>query len=421
MVSLTNMMETHEVGTVCIAFAQGCPRAKAETALLFRYFEANNWRVVDRVEDANLALVSTCGVVIDSEQRSKCILALAARRLGKGARLVVVGCLAGMDAEGLRRRFRCITVTSEHISKLDKIINAKVPIARVADVNMPDPYIRRAKNVFDKSARLRALLPYYVGKYCRELSQEYWKQRRRPHRRSSRRQTAKGPPYYLKIAKGCTSECTYCAIRFSSGPLVSKPLDTILAEFRAGLADGHEVFLLVAGDVGAYGQDIGSDIAELLAALLEHEGRYRLRLCDFHPLWLGRYSERLAGIIGEHADHLDAILIPIQSGSDRILAAMKREHTAAEAADAIRSLALAAPKVGLSCHVLVGFSGETDADFAETVKLVRSLPFESIVVYKYCDRPGTEASRMAGKISRRAMDARVRKLFTHHPRVSLGT
>lgn len=397
--------------TSCIAFASGCLRAEVDLARLHRYLQVNGWQVVPEADGADLVIVGTCGVTAKYEEYSLRLLRQLSRRMRPDGRLVVVGCLAGMAGQKLQRVRSCIVIASKDLDRMDGLIGATKPLREVREVNRHGPHIREAFDAFLPQERRRAALPT-----IRRLAQMHWsaehlKKRLRSWWHGHRMAPALEQAFCIRVCRGCLSECSYCAIRFGAGALRSKPAEQVLAEFREGLAGGNKLFKLLGEDVSAYGLDSGSNIAELLGLMCAEEGDYKLHLTDMNPRWVSRHLRALEDVLSAHPGRFQEILIPLQSGSDKILSAMNRGHTTVQAVDAIRALRLAAPKVRISTHVLVGFPGETQRDFDETIALVRSLRFDHVGVYYYTDRPGAAASLLTPKVPERAKFARTCRLL----------
>ena len=184
-----------------------------------------------------------------------------------------------------------------------------------------------------------------------------------------------------------------------------QPLAKVLDQFDQGLRLGCKDFEVVAGDLGSYGQDLGSNIVDLLAGLMERSPAFRLpcRTSTQVPRPLPRAAREPAR---RERVSIASIIIPVQSGSDHVLARMRRGHTAAEAQAAVAAVRAACPTAALDNHVLIGFPGETDVDFQETLKLLQACQFDNVTCYNYEDRPNTEASEMRPKVPRRTMKAR---------------
>jgi tRNA-2-methylthio-N6-dimethylallyladenosine synthase len=204
-----------------------------------------------------------------------------------------------------------------------------------------------------------------------------------------------GPCAFVSVMEGCSKYCTFCVVPYTRGEEVSRPLDDVIAEI-AHLADGgvREVNLL-GQNVNAYrGVNHEGDVvdfAELLHFVARIPGIERIRYTTSHPV---EFSDALIdayALIPQLVDHLH---LPVQSGSDRILAAMKRGHTALEYKSKIRRLRKIRPNISISSDFIIGFPGETDADFAATMKLIEDIGFDSSFSFVYSARPGTPAAEL---------------------------
>ena len=194
----------------------------------------------------------------------------------------------------------------------------------------------------------------------------------------------------------------------------------MLAEFDRGRAAGFKYFTLIAGDVGAYGQDLGSSIAELLREMFRREGDFHLNLKDFDPRWLVQYRRELVPLFAANAARIAHMSIPLQSGSETVLDRMKRGHTAADFRDTLLELQRACPTLPRAdTHVLLGFPGESEGEFAETVAFLRAVPFRKFDIYLYNDRPKTPASTMPDKVPYPTILARARRLRREFPQQAM--
>jgi tRNA A37 methylthiotransferase MiaB len=361
---------------------------------LHAYFEANSWQIASSPRHADMVVVSACAFTAHEQQTSEAYLQLVTGEMPAGSRLVTVGCLAGI-APAVADKFQSIPLKVDRLDELDKLIDATVPLTTVPDQNLVQSRLEQAQHSLSRRSRLRATLaargelPLQIL-----LGLRHW-----AHLDPKSPDAGWGEPFHIRVARGCASECSYCAIRFGAGPLRSKPLGEIVTEFETGLAGGSRLFNLTAEDVGAYGQDIGLSVVDLLRPLLEHEGDFRVTWGDFGPRWLIEQRRELQTLLATHKDKLGTIGFPIQSGSDRILELMKRGYTAAESKDCLLALRRAAPKLRIVSHVILGFPGETRGEFLDTCDFVRAVGFARVQPFTYSVRPGTEAAELPGQLS----------------------
>jgi tRNA-2-methylthio-N6-dimethylallyladenosine synthase len=211
---------------------------------------------------------------------------------------------------------------------------------------------------------------------------------------------AEGATAFVSIIEGCSKYCSFCVVPYTRGEEVSRPFDDVLLEVAQLAAQGVREIHLLGQNVNAYRGPIGdsgeiADLATLIRAIATIEGVGRIRYTTSHPL---EFSDAL---IEAHRDvpQLASFLhLPVQSGSDRILAAMKRNHTTLEYKAKIRKLRDAKPGIVISSDFIVGFPGETERDFAQTLKLVEDVGFDQSFSFAYSRRPGTPAANLHDEV-----------------------
>jgi tRNA-2-methylthio-N6-dimethylallyladenosine synthase len=220
-----------------------------------------------------------------------------------------------------------------------------------------------------------------------------------------------GVSAFVSIMEGCGKYCTYCIVPYTRGKEISRPFESVLLEV-ADLADqGVKEITLLGQNVNAYrGQkeDGGlMDLAELLAYLSEVPGIERLRFTTSHPCEMSPALIEAFARLPKLVSHLH---LPVQSGSDRVLAAMKRGYTVLEYKSIIRKLRRARPNLSITSDFIVGFPGETDDDFAATLKLVEDARFDGAFNFIYSERPGTPAANLTNIVPRDVQQARFEAL-----------
>ena len=378
----------------CVIFARGCSRSQIDLVRIRSYFEANSWTITQDVREADLVVVSACAFTAHEQKTSEAYVELVAGDKPESAALVVVGCLAGIDP-GAADRLQGLALKVDRLAELDRLIDATVPLETIPDQNLVQARLEEARRSLTRRSRLKATLadrgeiPLQVL-----LALRHWA------RLDPKSPEAEwGEPFHIRVARGCASECSYCAIRIGAGPIRSKPLADVLDEFRSGLSSGHRLFSLVAEDVGAYGQDVGLSVVDLLKPLLEQPGDFLVTWSDFGPRWLIEERRDLQRLLTLHRDKLGTIGFPIQSGSERMLELMKRGYTAAAGKSCLLALRRAAPEVRIATHVILGFPSETRRDFLDTCAFVQSVGFARVMPFTYSERPGTEAAQLPGQLS----------------------
>jgi tRNA-2-methylthio-N6-dimethylallyladenosine synthase len=226
---------------------------------------------------------------------------------------------------------------------------------------------------------------------------------------------AEGATAFVSIMEGCSKYCSFCVVPYTRGEEVSRSFDSVLAEVTELAEQGVKEITLLGQNVNGYrGAVHGGGTADL-ALLIEYiaalDGVERIRFTTSHPL---EFSERLIQAFAEQPKLADYLHLPVQSGSDRILAAMKRGHTALEYKAKIRRLREVRSGISLSSDFIVGFPGETERDFQETLKLVEEVRFDQAFSFIYSRRPGTPAAGYADELSR---EEKLRRLETLQTRI----
>ncbi len=205
-----------------------------------------------------------------------------------------------------------------------------------------------------------------------------------------------GPTAFVSIMEGCSKYCSFCVVPYTRGEEVSRPFDDVIAEVIHLAENGVREVTLLGQNVNGYrGQTHDgqiADLADVIRVVAAIDGIDRIRYTTSHPL---EFSDSLIQAHAEVPELVKYLHLPVQSGSDRVLAGMKRNHTALEYKSRVRKLKAAVPDILLSSDFIVGFPGETDRDFEQTMKLVEEIGFDFSYSFVYSARPGTPASDLA--------------------------
>jgi tRNA-2-methylthio-N6-dimethylallyladenosine synthase len=220
--------------------------------------------------------------------------------------------------------------------------------------------------------------------------------------------------------EGCSKYCSFCVVPYTRGEEVSRPFEDVLVEVLQLAAQGVREVNLLGQNVNAYrgpiapaddGSGAGvADLALLIRAIAEIEGIDRIRFTTSHPL---EFSDSLIDAYRDVPKLANYLHLPVQSGSDRILAAMKRGYTTPEFKQKIRKLRAVRPDISVSSDFIVGFPGETDADFEKTMQLIEDVGFDQSFSFIYSRRPGTPAADLEDKVSSEEKHARLSRLQAH--------
>ena len=358
----------------------GCEKRKLDGQRLLSYFNQNHYHTTTAINAAEVCVLVTCGFRESYQDISLKKFQKIIRYANDHARLIVAGCYGIIAPE----KFREI-MTASHRNPTDLIFLSPTNLAQIDTIlgehcqisfnTIPDPNL----TVFDQKKTRHSEF------YSSPAHLEY--QRAKQH-------------YKLRINEGCLGHCSYCVVRLATGPLVSKSLTQIRTEFEQGLLQGYKIFFLTGGDTGAYGQDLRENIniVTLLSQLFQYSDQFTLYFHDFGIQWLIRYQTDLISLLKANSSRLGCINLPIQSGSDRILHLMNREYSHAEVVKVLTQVKREIPSLKIGTHVIVGFPGETEIDFQQTVALIREVSFDFIIPFQYTDDQNAPSYLLPNKI-----------------------
>jgi tRNA-2-methylthio-N6-dimethylallyladenosine synthase len=318
--------------------------------------------LTDRLEEADIILFNTCSVREKAQEKVFSDLGrLRALKLERPSLVVGVGgCVASQEGANIVARVPFVDVVfgPQTLHRLPQLLRERAQTGR-SQVDISFPEIEK----FDHLPPART----------------------------------DGATAFVSIMEGCSKYCSFCVVPYTRGEEVSRPFDDVLTEV-AGLADqGVREITLLGQNVNAYLGPMGdtaekADFALLLEYVADIPGIERIRYTTSHPR---EFSQRLINAHGAIDKLATQVHLPVQSGSDRILTAMKRGYTALEYKSIIRKLRVARPEVCLSSDFIVGFPGETEADFAQTMRLVEDIGFDASFSFVFSARPGTPAADLA--------------------------
>ncbi|HEY0660365.1 MAG TPA: tRNA (N6-isopentenyl adenosine(37)-C2)-methylthiotransferase MiaB [Lysobacter sp.] len=231
---------------------------------------------------------------------------------------------------------------------------------------------------------------------------------------------ADGPSAFVSIMEGCSKYCSFCVVPYTRGEEVSRPFEDVLVEVAQLAAQGVRDVNLLGQNVNAYrgpiapaesgGEAEVADLGLLIRTIAEIDGIDRIRFTTSHPL---EFSDSLVEAYRDVPQLANYLHLPVQAGSDRVLAAMKRGYTALEFKQKIRKLRAVRPDISISSDFIVGFPGETEADFEKTMKLIEDVGFDQSFSFIYSRRPGTPAADLEDNVSDAEKHARLSRLQAH--------
>ncbi len=343
----------------------GCQMNEYDSARMHDVLrEQGNYELVTDAADADVILLNTCSIRERAQEK-------VFHQLGRWQRLKqanpdliigVGGCVASQEGDAIRARAPHVDVVfgPQTIHRLPTMVQAaqlrKLP---VIDVTFP------AVEKFDQLPEPRV----------------------------------DGPAAFLSIMEGCSKYCSFCVVPYTRGEEVSRSVDSVMREVTALARQGVREIHLLGQNVNSYQgaiDDDQADLAELIHYVAAVEGIERIRFTTSHPL---DFSDNLIDAFARIPELVDHLHLPVQSGSDRILQAMKRGHTRADYLEKITKLRAVRPNISLSSDFIVGFPGETQADFDDTMSLIDEIGFDVSFSFIYSPRPGTPAAALIDDVS----------------------
>jgi tRNA-2-methylthio-N6-dimethylallyladenosine synthase len=215
--------------------------------------------------------------------------------------------------------------------------------------------------------------------------------------------------------EGCNKNCTFCIVPTTRGREVSRPFEDVLAEVLDAVETGHVEIELLGQTVNAYRCSVsGRDFGALLAAVAEIDGVARLRFMTSHP---AEVSDSMIAAMRDHANISRYLHLPVQSGSSKILRRMKRLYTREKYVEIVGRIREAIPEIHFSTDVIVGFPGETEEDFAQSLSLIEEIRYGSLFAFKYSPRPGTPSLKLGPPVDDAVASERLTRLFELHERI----
>ncbi len=359
-----------------------------------QYFKDNGWEIVKDPAEADMIIANTCAYDKVHEDRS--VEDIEELKKFKKAQLIVTGCLPKINQDRLNTVFDGISFGPKEREKIRDVIGSTKEIQWKDQHTIADEDIEELghRKIVHKVAKVKE----WAGKYGENILPNF----------EIGDITGDQNAFFLVLGEGCLGKCAYCAIVQAKGKLSSKPLDDIVADFKNGLAQGYKRFILTADDTGAYGQDIGTDLPTLIEKLLAVDGDFKLNIYHLEPNWLIKYFDYFKKVF--NTEKIDVIFSPIQSGSNAILKAMRRPYKVEDYVKCINELRQMMPSLKVWNQFIVGFPGETEDDFADSMKVIEDVDANIVQAFAYSDRPGTPASKMDNHIPESTIKKRLKKM-----------
>ncbi len=341
------------------------------------------YQPTDKVDDADMVILNTCHIrekasekVFSELGRLRQLQERAASQHGRRVMIAVAGCVAQAEGAEITRRAPWV----------DIVVGPQTYHRLPALVGQVDPASR--KRAIDTEFPEEVKFDYLPGEYL-----------------------PRGPAAFLTVQEGCDKFCAFCVVPYTRGAEFSRPVGTVLSEAKRLVADGTREITLLGQNVNAYHGDttVGEvwGLGRLIRELAEIDGLDRIRYTTSHPLDM---DHDLIAAHGEVPQLMPYLHLPIQSGSNNVLQAMNRRHDRNDYLALVDRLREARPDIAMSGDFIVGFPGETDQDFADTLSLVDKVGYASAYSFKYSPRPGTPAANSGDQVPESVKSDRLESL-----------
>jgi tRNA A37 methylthiotransferase MiaB len=379
----------------------GCISNLLEGTAYERVLEESGYRLVNDIKRAELIILNTCAFSQFKEEEAVRLIERTKRERKNGARMVVCGCLPEINPERLAAIHDEVTFGPRDPTALLEILNGGLILTPPDSAPISYYEYSPLKKAIFQAKRLVEALPLLKAlPLVRRLLSPLF--------------IYSGEVFCLKVETGCQGNCTYCAIRFAKGRTKSKPIEEITSEFKTAMSNGYSRFVLVGDEITSYGSDLSGqlDILDLIDMLLENENLTTLFLESFEPSFMISNFERLLKPLS--SGKIPVFCSSVQSGSNRILNLMNRGYCVEDFVSCMEEIRRRFPWIYLRSEVIVGFPGETERKFQDTLRLVSRLNLDFLDAYEYQDRPRTPASRMPQKLEAFEKRSRRRKIMRQH-------
>jgi len=386
---------------------ESCHRRQAEITMVKDFLILNGWVEGFRLRTADIIVFFTCAFCQSKVNEMVNEIVRIKSEMKPEAELIVGSCLPKTDKESLGRVFDGKTINPTDFSQLDSLANINISIK-----DMPSMFGKEAMSSQERQPALavqhrtsiKEVVPKAINQFrtegtCRTLKQI-------PHMLRSRVLSKRK---VVMLSVGCLRKCSYCAIRFATGKLKSKPIENVMGEFTEGLKSGYKKFELYADSIGDYGLDIGTNLGALFDEIIHlRNARFSVGVYDLHPSSFMKYFERIAALC--KMGRLHYLYVPIQSGNERILRLMNRPCNVGDLREKLLEIKRS-KRAFFQTSIIVGFPTETEEDFEDTVKFLKEVDFDDAFIHFYTDMPKTKSSELAGKVSKDTMSKRMARIL----------
>ena len=381
MISDKNFVDAAE-GKTYFILNYGCQMNESDAEHYAGQLEEMGYAKADDFHNADIIVVNTCCVRESAEKRilGKIGELKRVKENHPGQVICVAGCMAQKDGEKLIKKHPQIDllIGTAHVNSFKEILT--------------DFLADKGGRIYDDMIIADS---EFEGNRVRQSGFSAW----------------------IPIMYGCNNFCTYCIVPYVRGRERSRPAKDIISEVNALLDEGYKEITLLGQNVDSYGNDLkdGSNFASLLGELGKIGGKHRIRFMTSHPK---DFNQSVAEVIEKYPSLCHNIHLPVQSGNNSVLKRMNRRYTREQYLELVRTIRTHLPDVGLTTDVMVGFAGETEEDFNDTLSLMEEVRFSSAFCFVYSRRKGTPGYSMENQVSREVKTERIKKLIALQNRIT---
>ena len=376
--------------------SNGCNRRLLDADRVKRYFILNGWNITGspREADYNLFFASALNRVRIDESFD-----IIERLNSYPGETIVLGCIMEVAPTEFRERWKGKYLAVKDMNEFDSFFPGfKVRYREVPPGNTPAPtgniYRSVSPDVFLRQRLSLALNPVKLGD--------------KVYSYLHRRQKEDYDTTFIWVSNGCPNKCSFCAERKVIGELQSRPVEDIVSEYGRMLDQGRRTFEFIGDDVGSYGLDRNSSFPELVEALNQRDEGIRVHwvIKHLHPKFIIKYQDRLIDMA--QSGKVKEIICCFQSGSNRLLQLMNRQHTIEEVTGTLQRFRQVLPEIKLATNIIVGFPTETDEEFDQTLAVFDRVYFDRVHMIKYYDAEGSDSHQLSPKIPDEVIARRIR-------------
>ena len=371
-------------------FTLGCKVNQYDTQAMQEVMFRNGYTIVGENDSADVCIINTCTVTNAADQKARQIIRRAIRK-NPDTEVLVTGCYAESDREAIEA-IPGVSLVFGNREKAD--LQKYLDLVHESWVEKELSPLLQIKPIHHDAVREHANFSMSVseaGQHTRAL---------------------------IKVQDGCSAFCTYCIIPYVRGRMTSRPLPDIVQEAKKIAANGYKEIVITGVHLGAYGLDIGrqTTIADILEHIHPIDGIERIRFSSIEAM---NFPPDLVDRLAALPKCMPHFHLPLQAGSDKTLRQMRRRYTTAEFSGLVEKLRTSFPDVGITTDVMVGFPGETDADFEDSLQFVEEIGFSQLHVFRYSPRRGTPAADYADHVPSHVSAERSKAMITLGKRLGI--